>query len=289
MLKPAGKLIAIVVIASAGVLAYDFRFSIRDWWFELQAPRLPAAQKFIRTLPGSIGVGAEQSSSIEGGLAKSKNFILISSPPSTAPPAKIDPFEVKGPLPATANLDVPFTSQAPYQVWSLPYQEACEEASAFMVDAFYRGVSGKIPPDQAKQAIDDLVEFQTKTYGDYKDTDAKDTARFIRDYFHYKNVIAIPLTSVDQIKRSVANGYPVILPASGKQLGNPNYRNGGAPYHMLVIKGYTKDQFITNDSGTRRGANYTYTYDTVMRAAHDWNGGDVLRGQRMMIVMLPNQ
>ncbi len=288
-MKSVGKFLTILLIVGTGVVAYDFRAVIRDWWFGLNTPKLPAAQKFTRGLKSAVGIGGEQNSPVEGGLAKSKNFILISTPPSTAPAVKLNPFEAKQPLPQAINLDVPFTSQAPYQVWDLPYQETCEEAAALMVDAFYRGVSGQIPPDQAKQAIDDLIAFQTKQYGDYKDTNAQDTARFIKDYFHYQDVSVTKLVSVDQIKRALANGYPVLIPVSGKQLGNPNYKHGGPPYHMLVIKGYTQGRFITNDSGTRKGADYTYAYETVMRSAHDWNGGNVLQGQPMLIVVLPNK
>jgi len=101
-------------------------------------------------------------------------------------------------------------------------------------------------------------------------------------------VLVLPLSSVNDLKRAVANGYPVIVPASGKELPNPNFRNGGPLYHMLVVKGYTADRIITNDPGTHLGADFTYTYDGLMNAAHDWNGGDVTHGAPVMIIILPN-
>ena len=55
---------------------------------------------------------------------------------------------------------------------------------------------------------------------------------------------------------------------------------------MLVIKGYTKDgRFITNDPGTRRGANYLYDPNIVLNAIHYWNGGDVKNGKKAVIVV----
>jgi hypothetical protein len=39
---------------------------------------------------------------------------------------------------------------------------------------------------------------------------------------------------------------------------------------MLVLTGYDGDTFITNDSGTRRGAGYRYPYGVLEKAAGDW-------------------
>lgn len=291
MLLSMKQRIRFIVFASAAVVllvaAYAYRWDIRDAWSAWKAPRLPSASKFVP--PGSeIGILPGEPSGVEGGVATSQNFIVVSSPP--IPQKKnVDPFENRGPLPSEANLDVPFTTQAPYQNWDYPYQEACEEASIIMADAFYRGKSGKISDEDAKRAIDAIVAYENKTLGFYKDTDAEQTAEVIKGYFGYEDVLVRPVKSADDIRRVVANGYPVILPAAGKLLKNPNFRNGGPLYHMLVVKGYTKDRFITNDPGTRRGADYTYAVDVLMNAIHDWNGGDVTNGAKLMIVILPKR
>jgi len=78
------------------------------------------------------------------------------------------------------------------------------------------------------------------------------------------------------------------VPAAGRELGNPNFTDPGPLYHMLVVRGYTENNFITNDVGTRKGENYQYKYDVLMNAIHDWNGGDVNNGQRVVIVAWPN-
>jgi hypothetical protein len=73
---------------------------------------------------------------------------------------------------------------------------------------------------------------------------------------------------------------------AGRQLGNPNYKQPGPLYHMLVIKGYKKNgDFITNDSGTRKGADYIYQADVIMQAMHDWNGGKVKTGKKVMLIV----
>ncbi|MEK7116134.1 MAG: C39 family peptidase [Patescibacteria group bacterium] len=270
------------IFAVAGISAYAFRADLRERWYAVSAPSVPVA---IRFSPPR-GIGIEQTSLIEEGVATSQHFMLVTSP-SVRTHKAVDPFAIHGLLPNELNLAVPFTSQAPTGEWALPYQEACEEASAIMVDAFYRGETGRIPPDVATKAITNLVAFEKKILGFYEDTSALDTAKFIKAYFGYPTVMIQPLTSESELKRAIANGYPVIIPAAGKLLPNPYFRAGGPLYHMLVVKGYTKDRIITNDPGTKRGADFTYTFDQLKHAAHDWNGGDVMHGAPVMLVVIP--
>ena len=50
-------------------------------------------------------------------------------------------------------------------------------------------------------------------------------------------------------------GVPVLLPAAGRLLRNPYFSGQGPLYHMLVVKGYTRDgKIITDDPGTRLAA-----------------------------------
>lgn len=195
-----------------------------------------------------------------------------------------EPAEAKPkPLPEEMNLDVPFTSQAPHANWDLPYQEACEEAAALMVHYFFSDQT--FTTAIADEEINNLVDWQNERYGFYKDTTAAETARFMKDKWGYKNV-SVQAATIEAIKRSVADGFPVILPAAGRQLHNPNFSGEGPLYHMLVVKGYTKDgQFITNDPGTRRGESYVYDEDVLLNAVHDWNGGAVETGAKVMVVV----
>lgn len=184
------------------------------------------------------------------------------------------------------NLAVPFTPQAPHGRWDQPYQDACEEASAAMVHYFYSKKT--FTPAAADREILDLISFEERRFGYGYDTTATQTANFIRNFYGYKNVEVIADPGVDLIKSILAQGLPVIAPVYGRALGNPYFTAPGPVYHMLVIKGYTKDKFITNDPGTRRGADYLYSFDVLMNAIHDWNGGDVPKGRKVIIVIHPN-
>ena len=187
------------------------------------------------------------------------------------------------------NLKVPFTTQAPFRDWGMPYQEACEETAALMVHYFYEGKT--FTKEIADEEIKGLVAFQEQILGAYKDTTAEETARFIREYWGYPSVRVTPAT-IERIKAEIGNGRPVIIPTSGKQLfaGNPYFRNNGPLYHMLVIKGYTKDgKFITNDPGIGRGESYVYDENLLFNAIHDWNGGKVTSGEKLMIIIDPKK
>lgn len=190
-------------------------------------------------------------------------------------------------LPKEINLAVPFTSQAPFEDWSMPYKEACEEASVIMVNAFLKNI--KLTKNDVKEEILKLVEWQKDNFGHWEDTDVEETAHILREYYGYKNIRVVYDISIDDIKREIAQGRPVILPAAGRLLGNKYFRQPGPLYHMLVARGWTKDgKIITNDPGTKRGESYLYEPETLINAIRDWNNGDVYNGIKAMIIVEPN-
>jgi len=181
------------------------------------------------------------------------------------------------------NLNVPFSSQAPGGDWSYPFEHTCEEVSVLMVHYYLKGKTfGDV--NETRQELLDIVNFENQKYGFSNDTDTEQTAIFARDYYGY-NVETFYNITLDDIKRELKDGNPVIVPTAGRLLGNPNFTGLGPIYHMLVIKGYTSDEFITNDGGTRNGANYRYSYKVLKNAIHDWNKGDILNGRSAMIVI----
>lgn len=189
-------------------------------------------------------------------------------------------------LPAEINLAVPFIVQAPFANWDAIHEDACEEASAIMLNAVYKGIKS-ISKDEAEKEIQALTEWEIKRFGYFEDTTAKETALMMQEYYGLSGAQVIYNITAEDIKKELAAGRPVIIPAAGKLLGNPNFRNGGPLYHMLVVKGYTKTGlFIVNDPGTRRGADYTYTVEVLYNAIHDWvKDGDILDGRKAMIVV----
>lgn len=260
-------LAAVAVILAAS--AYLLRGQLRESWASLARPDVPAAVGYQPTAAPSIPTtGTAQAA------------------PAPQPKPTIKPGNG---LPKEVNLDVPFMLQAPKQNWVQPFEDACEEASAFMLDAFFDGRSQDFGADEAERLILDLAAFEDREYDHNKDTTSEEVKHTLEEYFGYPRVIIKPIASADDIRRELAAGRPVIVPAYGKALLNPNFRNGGPVYHMLVIKGYRTDgSWITNDPGTRRGKDYVYPEKRLMDAIHDFNGGDVANGKKVMIIVTPN-
>ncbi|MDD4995352.1 MAG: C39 family peptidase [Patescibacteria group bacterium] len=190
-----------------------------------------------------------------------------------------------GGLPDEFNLDVPFTSQAPLKEWDETHEESCEEASVIMVDYFYKN-NQFTSPEQADEAILKFIDYEKTFLGFFESTTADELARVVESYYDY-DVDLIYDFSVDNVKQAVRRGYPVIVPAAGRVLDNPHFQDPGPIYHMLVIKGWKGDSFITNDPGTQFGADWLYTFDHLMESAHDWNGGNVEQGKRVMLIVKP--
>lgn len=184
------------------------------------------------------------------------------------------------------NLDIPFTPQAPLADWDETFKEACEEASVLMVDYYYKNKT--LTPAIATEEILRMVDWQKETWGGHFDLTAAQTAAMIKEYLGYTKVEIIDNPTVDDIKFHLNQKRPVIIPAAGQKLSNPYFRQPGPIYHMLVIKGYAENQFITNDPGTKRGENYLYDYQLVMEAMHDWNNENIRQGAKKIIVIYPN-
>lgn len=202
---------------------------------------------------------------------------------SQAPLANPEP--VSG-LPAEINLAVPFTPQAPHANWDLPYKEFCEEASALMAASYIQGTD--LPnADFADQRLEEVRAFEEKRFGYYEDTDAAETVIILQEHFGITDVGLLEHPTANDIREALAAGKLVIIPVAGRMLGNPYFQTPGPLYHMLVIKGYTKNGgFITNDPGTRRGADFVYSEATIMNALHDWRkDARIELGRKVVIIV----
>lgn len=278
-----------VVLGSA---TYINRVKIGEWVFELQKRDLPKAASYNEATR-KIGFvnGSVETIDIMPVEADLKLPAKIIPPPADGPPftkggeETVLPSVGRESIPAEFNLDVPFAVQAPFAVWDAVHEDACEEASAIMAAHF---VLGKKLPDATyiDGEILKIVDWESKNFGFWKDTDAEKTAEILRKFYGLKDVGVKYGITVDDIKKEVAAGHPVILPAAGRALKNPYFSGEGPFYHMLVVRGYTKDgKIITNDPGTKRGKNFIYDAAVLFSAIHDWNGGDVPNGQKAMIVV----
>jgi len=199
----------------------------------------------------------------------------------------LDPLSISQNLPVTAEitLDMDFISQAPYGDWGMPYQEACEEASLVMVEYYLRNANLSLVI--ADEEILGLVEFE-KNQNYAVDTTVEETGKIAKKYYNRNYYVYYgQQVTIENIKKLISQGYPVIVPLYGNVLGNPHYNYPPPSYHMFVIIGYNEENFITHDPGTRYGAGYEYAYETIDKAIHNWAGSKetVSEGERAMLVV----
>lgn len=146
----------------------------------------------------------------------------------------------------------------------------------------------------ADQAIISLAKWEEKN-GYRIDVTAEETVAILRDYFSLNAVVSTEVT-FDRIKAELDQGRIIIIPAAGRELGNPYFQTPGPIYHMLVIRGYENNKIITNDPGTKRGERYLYDPAKLIRAIHDWDHTLAIDGmtdaeinstRKVMIIVTP--
>lgn len=197
-----------------------------------------------------------------------------SSPITQVQVQKDEEVELKPPV-ILEKKTVPFTSQAPIGEWSdTHFQNGCEEASLLMVERWYTGKS--LTKEEAKEEILRIEKFEEKRFGTFIDTSIEDTQKILEEYYGIKSSRIARDTAIEDIVKAVEENNLVVLPADGRKLKNPNFRQPGPPRHMLVVIGYdaVTKEFITNDPGTRNGMNYRYNENILYNAILDYPTGD---------------
>jgi hypothetical protein len=189
------------------------------------------------------------------------------------------------PLPSKILINVPFTTQAPLGVWDAYHEEACEEASLIMIKYFLD--KKPLTPNIAEQEIQSMIAFEIKNYGNYIDTSAEQNVQLAADFYGIKNLKVVYDFTKDDLKKQLALGKPIIIPAAGRMLGNPNFTQPGPLYHNLVLVGYDGNTIITNDPGTRKGQSYRYDINVLYNAIHDFPGdpNNITQGRKAMIII----
>ncbi len=140
-----------------------------------------------------------------------------------------------------------------------------------MVAAYFSGdTRTRIPATEVEEQITALTNWEQSNFGYSLDTTTAETAETIRSFYHLNATVVSNYTE-NNIKDALNANKLVIIPVNGRLIGNPYYKQPGPIYHMLVIRGYTATQLITNDPGTKNGENYKYYFSTLKNAPADWN------------------
>jgi len=196
-------------------------------------------------------------------------------------------------IPGRLLLPVLFAQQAPFGNWDELHQEACEEASMIVVDSYFNNT----PLDESimETKIQDIVAWQEEQ-GYKVDLSAQEMVDVLKSYFNRESRLVTEVT-IDRIKYELTQGNLVIVPAAGRELHNPNFKQPGPIYHAVVVVGYDHAGFIVHDVGTRKGKNYHYSFDVFMNAIHDWDhqlaeGGmtdeEMAQGRKTIVVVPAN-
>lgn len=231
-------------------------------------------------LAGCQGVSQDKASK---SVSPDKDLLVTSTPTSTSKlaepnqetstpriePKKTEIKPIESEIPDFLDYPVAFAPQAPYAVWDQLHKEACEEAAMITAAKYFK--HEPLTAHTMEQGILDLVKWEEEQ--GYKiDLNTQEATRVLEDYFKLKAEVITEVT-VGRIKQELLLSKLIIVPAAGRQLGNPYFQTPGPIYHMLVIRGYdeTKGEFITNDVGTKRGERFRYKYQKLIDAIHDWD------------------
>src|SRR4030042_307057 len=231
--------------------------------------------------PENIGVTRDE-------LPKNQNFENPEGQPASEEKiAETPELEKNVPLEAPEKflLDIPFYSQAPLSKWDAFHEDMCEEASVLNAGLYLE--EKKLTKDQFEAELQKMQNVEKKGIGEWKSTTIAQTKKLVDIYFEGKvksKIIENP--AIDEIEAEIAAGRPVVVPLAGREIGNPNFTPPGPVYHMLVIKGYDPQNFITNDVGTRKGNSYTYKKEVIMKNIHDWNEKDIHLGGKGVLVLM---
>jgi hypothetical protein len=153
-----------------------------------------------------------------------------------------------------------------------------------MIHHFLAGET--LTAQEADKEILDMVQWENDEFNYSADLTIEELKRVAEDYYKHTGQLFYDFT-IDDMKRLLAEGHPLIVPLAGRDVGNPYYSGEGPWYHMLVVMGYDAHNFITNDVGTKRGHNFRFPQERFFNSIHNWTGQkeDIRNGRKAMLVL----
>ncbi|KKR07483.1 MAG: hypothetical protein UT43_C0028G0011 [Parcubacteria group bacterium GW2011_GWC1_39_29] len=189
-----------------------------------------------------------------------------------------------GMQPEALLLAVPFTDQAPTGKWDR--NEDCEETSIAMAHAYFEGNrEDKLTIALAQEYISKLRNWEAANIGYNADTGAYATSSMAEGTFGI-TVRQIKDYTEDDLKKELSKNHVILLPVNARLLDNLTYQESGPFYHMIVVRGYDTSGFIINDPGTTHGNGVFYSFETLKRAAADWNNSAKIMDSTIKIALI---
>src|SRR3989338_6720760 len=148
-------ILSALVIFSLGTGLYFNRVKIKEIIFDWSKKELPAPVNYSQT----------KKLSFVNGSIETIDIIPINAdlkmPDKGGAAATSDKANA---IPDQYNLNIPFTSQAPYKIWDDAHKEACEETSALMAAYFIKGKTIANAAAADKEILA-LIEWEKKNFG----------------------------------------------------------------------------------------------------------------------------
>ena len=224
---------------------------------------------------GGVGYHAWQNLQAGAVGGPPKTAVVVQAPQTTPVPVEPVPTPTPTPLPSSLSIKgVPFTIQAPFQVWDRAHQEYCEAAAVYMVGQYWNNDHRqRVPPAEADATMGRIVAWERATFPGVINLPLSDMVQVGQHFYANLNLQAqvVPV-DLGVIQQNLAAGRPVIIPVMthggpGGRAIYPTYA-AGSVYHAIVLIGYdaAKGIVYTNDPGLREGLGLAYTWSTLQSA-----------------------
>ena len=163
--------------------------------------------------------------------------------------------------------NISFFTQAPLNTdinWKI-HRESCEEASILIYTAFLDWE--KYNENTFDEELIKMKDFQVEKYWIESDIKKYELKDFINDYFSELQAKVVLNLNKQKITWLLDENKPVLIWINASDIDNPYYHY--ARYHTLLIVWETKYDYIIKDVWTKKGDDWYYPKDEIIKAINN--------------------
>ncbi len=180
-------------------------------------------------------------------------------------------------LPKEKEINVKFYSQFPLDIatwikYHEPYQNFCEESS--LLNWYYYLVWKEPNLKEYNKDLLKLKELEDLLFEFwYKHTSIQDTLKLLIAFQDKQKVFweIIENPTIQIIKEHISKWDLIIAPLYWKWLSNNLFRGWWPIYHNLIIKGYTEQNFITNEVWISKWDWFMYNQEELIKNIYNYD------------------